>query len=352
MQRDRKYHCSILMAPDTGAGDGVDGSGDDFAGSGFEHRPTDTLDYEEAHGPPPTKESAEQAFDWEDSPASGFSKPSSETTAPASDQDISGTDETPSGTPPSGIDPATMQLAEEVGIDRSRAEALHKAGLLTDMIRSAIQRESAAPVTKPEPAAQPQPAPEQEPFKLEFDRDQFEPEVVALMDKFQGALDHYHGQIATLQKQNADLQSGIQAQRMTQFEADFDRQLAGLGPESKKLLGEGPTKDMDRYSPEYQRRNKIERAYLQMMVGASDLGYDVNSEDMFTIAAHGVLSHNANQLARRELNEAVQNRAKQHVQVPTRRESVGPGASPEQRATQKVAEMLRAKGETAVEEYV
>lgn len=332
------------MAPDNGAAaGGVEDSGDTFGGDG----PPDE-DVSSGVG-----QSDDNPFDWEDSASAGF-----EPEAPATqegDQQVSASADDNSSDAPTGegvatLDASMVQLAESAGIDRAQAERLHKAGLLGDAIRSNYAAASAQPATpETQTAAAAAPSGDDQATTIEFDESQFEPEVVAVLNQFKNALNASATQNQTLRDQISSLEGGIQAQRLTQFEQDFDRRITALDGPAKQLVGDGPTSGLDQNSPEYLRRSAIERNYFAMLVGAKQLNYDVDADTAFQAAAAGVLTQDANSLARRELNRQTQQLSKQHVTRPTKR-AQQPGDDPEKVAIQNVRNKLAELGEP-VEDY-
>jgi len=196
-----------------------------------------------------------------------------------------------------------------------------------------------------------------EEFKLDLDKDIFEPKVVEALESLNK---HYHKQIAAIAKKNEELELKLKEKEQKEIHKEtqerelntvreFDSVLKKLvsdkdnGSFWKKEFGEGDAFTVKKGTPEFKNRSNIYSEFLAFMEVDSKKGRKSSIESLIRKAINSQYEGQAVNIAKQELSEKLKKRTKLFTERATSKDPGDSGLTRKQIAIRNLKEKIERK---------
>lgn len=185
-----------------------------------------------------------------------------------------------------------------------------------------------------------------EKFKLNLDPNTYEKDVV---DTFTGLNDHVHGVLTQQQQEIHTLREALKTvvqYQMSDTEAryyrEFDETVNSLPEAYRETFGQGTIHDLERGSPAFGNRAKLDSAVLALQTARRQRGEPpLPLREAVQRAVRAEFPQQHDTTIRNQVSQQVKGRQRQFTQRPTGRRPGPAGGNPEQSAVSAVENFMR-----------
>lgn len=195
------------------------------------------------------------------------------------------------------------------------------------------------PVTEKQP--QPAAAPEDD-FRIDYNKDDFDPSVVAVFDKFEDAIKGLRGDIKQKDALINELKGNVEQNQSRDLVDQFESFIADLGKDYEPYVGKGKVGNLAQ--SELDTRNEIINEINIAAAGRQARGLPpLSRKEYFDRAVKVVLGDKLKDITEKRISEKVDKASKRFIQKTQRDQDIPMTGT--QAAERAVAELMIAKGE-------
>jgi len=235
------------------------------------------------------------------------------------------------------FDPALLLKAGKLGIPEEDVLACGNDGALGALV-NAMEKNGA---TLDGPAEQDVEAVEHKFERLELDPEEYDEEVIELVNKFNDKIEEQFNQLA---EQNTAMLTNLQEIDTQNYISSFESEIGSLGEKWHGVFGKGPIDDMAKNSETYNNRmalfdqvNELKDLYVAK-------GKDSSLNELVGKASAILFQDQMNELARKEIHANVKKRSKQTIARPSSAKKSGAEKTAEEEGYQKYITNMAEKG--------
>ena len=245
-------------------------------------------------------------------------------------------------------DTESVRRALAFGWTRDQVQEMQDLGILNQAVQTqmtALMQQYQQQKEQPPGGSEDQPTPaEIKAYQLTLDPEELNPKVIEALT---GMNTHYGQSFMALQKRLQNTMDTINEQHTQWYDERLDDLFEMVPDEIKPLIGQGPTRELDPFGPEINRRIQVFQQMESNALIAHRNGVRRPSlKQVFNRSVNAVFADQYKQLARTELAGKLGARKTLITHPPTARKSAGGlTLSPDERATASVKAILERQGE-------